>query len=71
MDNQSCDRCRYWRMHRNEEAGDCRINPPQIIAAHLSERGSIEESDTACIGYWPNTGPTDWCGRFKAEDDHA
>jgi hypothetical protein len=73
----SCRDCRFWHCD-DEIVGDCRYNPPSLLAvsvqnagesgmvAALRADGRDPMSLTADVR-WPRTYGSEWCGKFESE----
>lgn len=53
----ACGACAFWKK-TGENAGECRVQPPQAIAFKVDEETRVETR-------FPVTEATDWCGEFK------
>lgn len=64
---ETCSTCRFWEQHEDAFEGFCRRLPP---ATHFRVRGNGNPYDVHAWGYWPDTGPDEWCGEHQpAEGD--
>lgn len=45
---EQCGECKFY------VAGDCRINPPQVVSGQGGSRSTV----------WPNVNRDGWCGQF-------
>ena len=50
-DHPTCKSCAFYKPLAAENYGDCRVNPPQIMA-------------NSRLSTWPWVQSTDWCGKF-------
>jgi hypothetical protein len=67
MENRNCGNCRFWHETPRSDVmgGDCRIRAPSIVMGQLSlTSGPSDGTDSATMGFWPNTDEGDWCGEF-------
>ena len=54
MKDMCCIRCAHWQQIKNDERGECRINPPKLLATGYSNP----------VTKFPKTTPDIWCSKF-------
>lgn len=60
-DGPRCETCKFWRLFRAEDIGECRRHAPAPI------RGIRDAYDV----YWPETRDEDWCGEHEPASREA
>lgn len=55
--NEKCVNCCYWRRFEGKAVGECRFDPPIIIAS----------GDWLNEARWPIAAEEDWCGKYKSK----
>ena len=64
MENQRCDKCRYWKEIGKEtgDGGECKRYPPK-------QWDFVTIAGAICYEHFrhPETDSDDWCGEFKRE----
>lgn len=58
----NCVTCHFFVKQSRLDGGWCHRYPPQIIATGNFQEGYGELS---CETYFPNVGPTEWCGEYQ------
>lgn len=56
MKKQSCETCRFYKMHDSGTSGTCRHSPPTVVCL-----------ESGAHTFWPQPYPFEWCGQFKRE----